>query len=324
MLRYIPLPVIIFLIIAIEAEGQAPVHGAGLNYQLTLVSNPALAGSGGDGILRLSYLNHYPGNNFDLHSVVLSYDGYFPGLHGGAGVYFHNEYLGGIINDLHGGMAYSYYFRAGKDLFFSAGLSASFFHRGFDFSGALLPDQIDPTGGTINPPGELLYDRGRTIFDLGTGFLVMSGNFFAGLAVNHLTRPDLSESEHARSELDRQLLLHAAWDLKLRKEENIGICPMARIELNKGFFSMGAGAVFRSNYLSINTILFTDNNKNIDAQAGFSFSTGKATFFYNYYFNIISPENLLPFSLHHHTGVAFSLNYVDKRKTIKTIKFPEL
>ena len=46
--------------------------------------------------------------------------------------------------------------------------------------------------------------------------------------------------------------------------------------------------------------------------------------YYNYRFNIVSGNNLLPLSLLHQTGLAFSLNNVEKRKTIKTINFPKL
>ena len=115
------------------------------------MNNPALSGSEGDGVLRLSYLNFYPGNSYNLHSVYFSYDSYFPVLHGGAGIYLSDDYLGGIINDLRGGLSYAYFLKAGKDLFINAGLSASVFHRGFNFKNAVLPDQIDPLGGVVIP-----------------------------------------------------------------------------------------------------------------------------------------------------------------------------
>ena len=52
-----------------------------------------------------------------------------------------------LVNDLRGGLSYSYFLQAGRDLYINAGLSASFFHRGFNFSDAVFPDQIDPMGG---------------------------------------------------------------------------------------------------------------------------------------------------------------------------------
>ena len=105
---------------------------------MLLMDNPALSGSEGDGVLRMSYLNFYPGNSFNLNSVYLSYDSYFPGLHGGTGFYLSEDYLGGILNDLRGGFSYSYFLQAGKDLFINAGLTASFFHRGYNFGNAVL------------------------------------------------------------------------------------------------------------------------------------------------------------------------------------------
>ena len=63
----------------------------------------------------------------------------FPALHGGAGFYLADDYLGGIINDFRGGLSYAYFLQAGKDLFINAGLSASVFHRGFNFEGAVFP-----------------------------------------------------------------------------------------------------------------------------------------------------------------------------------------
>ena len=94
-----------FLIAGMQAvSGQEPVYGP--DYQTTLISNPALTGSEGDGTFRLSYKNLYPGNGFDLHSVCLSYDGYFPSLHGGAGFFISDNYLGGIVTDLKGGRYY--------------------------------------------------------------------------------------------------------------------------------------------------------------------------------------------------------------------------
>ena len=47
--------------------------------------------------------------------------------------YISNDYLGGIVNELRSGLSYTYFLQAGKDLYINAGLSASFFHRGFNY-----------------------------------------------------------------------------------------------------------------------------------------------------------------------------------------------
>lgn len=313
---------LIIFLIPVFCSGQEIDPGPG--YQMILMSNPALSGSGGDGVMRLSYLNFYPGNNYNLHSVYFSYDSYFPLLHGGAGVYISDDYLGGIVNDIRGGLSYSYFLQLDKDMFINAGLSASVFHRGFNFDGAVLPDQIDPLGGVSYPSSEILSNSGSTVFDIGAGFLFISGKVFGGFSINHLTEPDLSESGNFDEKINRKLFIHLAGDIDLNETRNLKIRPLGFLGAQKDFISGGLGIVFESNYMSINAILLGDNCKNMNIQTGFSFTAGKMSVYYNYRFNVASANNLMPLSLIHQTGVAFSLNNVDKRKAIKTINFPKL
>jgi type IX secretion system PorP/SprF family membrane protein len=315
---YVCLPILI-LGFQVALDGQE-----GLSYQATMISNPSLAGSQGDGIARLSYVNLYPGNNYNFHSVMLSYDSYFPELHGGAGIHIADEYLGGIVNNLRGGFCYSYYLQAGKDIFIAGGLSASFIHLGYDFTNGVLPDQIDPLRGAVLPPGETLAERGRTVLDLAAGFLFFSGKYFGGFSVNHLAEPDPSGSEYAGGKLKRAILIHGAADFNISSGKGLSLIPMAAVEMASGLLRASAGVSLESKFLSVNAIILSGSEENIDLQAGFSISAGDLMFFYNYRFNMISGENLLPFSLLHHTGIAFSLNTVDKRKAAKTINFPKL
>jgi len=91
---------------------------------MMMINNPALAGSCGDGELRLSYLNFYPGNNYNLHSVYFSYDSYFSQIHGGAGIYLTDDYLGGKLR-FQRRIIILLLFAGSKDLFINGGLSAS-------------------------------------------------------------------------------------------------------------------------------------------------------------------------------------------------------
>ena len=211
------LPAIVF--------GQETDPGPG--YQMMMMNNPSLVGSGGDGVLRLSYLNFYPGNNYNLNSVYFSYDSYFSELHGGAGLYLSDDYLGGIINDFRGGLSYAYFLQAGKDLFINAGLSASIYHRGFNFGNAILPDQIDPLGGVSIPSSEVLASSGKTVFDVGAGFLFTSGKFSGGFSINHLAEPDLSATGNSSERLKRKLLVHLSGDFDYKQSaesENPASC----------------------------------------------------------------------------------------------------
>jgi type IX secretion system PorP/SprF family membrane protein len=313
---------IIFVILYGTCSAQESEYEPG--YQLVMRSNPALTGSEGEGFLRLTYANFYPGNSYNLHSVHVSYDSYFPALHGGAGFFISDDYLGGIVNDLRGGLSYSYFLRAGKDMFINAGLTASFYHRGFNFDRAILPDQIDAMGNVSTPSSELLTNSGHTVFDIGAGFLFISEKVFGGFSVSHLTEPDLSATGSSAEKLKRKLFLHISGDLSLNKARDLGIQPQAYLGLQQGFVSAGAGAVISINYLSVNALLITDNAENLNIQTGFSLKSGKMSIYYNYRFNIISGNQLIPLSLLHQAGVAFSLHNVEKRNLIKTINLPKL
>ncbi|MCE5348081.1 MAG: type IX secretion system membrane protein PorP/SprF [Bacteroidales bacterium] len=322
MLKHLIQTLLLIAVISAGCFGQGIDPGP--DYQMVLMNNPALSGGEGNGVLRLSYLNFYPGNNYNLHSGYLSYDSYFPSLHGGAGAYISNDYLGGIVNDLRGGLSYAYFLQAGHDLFINAGLSASFFHRGYNFNKAVLPDQIDPLGGMSVTSAEMLVSSGHTVFDIGTGVVFISGKISGGLSINHLVEPDLSGTGFSNERLKRKYFMHLIGDINLNRTKSLKARPLSFTEIQGRYLSAGAGVVIESNYLSFNAILLGNNGKNLNMQAGFSLKTSRVYFFYNYQFNIVSGNTFMPLSLLHQTGLAFSLINVDKRKIIKTINFPNL
>jgi len=315
--------ILIFLIISASlCSGQGIDAGPG--YQMVLINNPALSGSDGNGVLRLSYLNLYPGNNYNFNSVYLSYDSYFPALHGGAGFYLSEDYLGGIINDLRGGLSYAYFLQAGEDLFINAGLSASVYHRGFNFDKAVLPDQIDPLGGVSFPSSEILANSGKTVFDLCAGFLFISGKVSGGFSINHLAEPELSSTTVSTESIKRKYFIHLTVDMNLNKSQNLKIQPLIFLGQQGGYLSGGAGTAVESKHLAINAVVLGDNRSSMNIQTGFSFKTSIVSVYYNYQFNVITGNSMLPLSLLHQVGLAFSLTNVEKRKLIKTINFPKL
>jgi len=320
MIKRLWLACIMILFVSEAIFCQETNYGPG--YQTMIVNNPAFSGSSIDGTMRLSYLNFYPGNNYNFHSVFLSYDSYFQSLHGGAGFYIANDYIGGIVNDLRGGLSYSYFLQAGKDLFIYAGLSAAFFHRGFNFSDAVFPDQIDQMGNISRPSSELMSNRNPAVFDTGTGFMFIYKRFAGGFAIAHLTQPDLYGGGSQVEQLKRKYLINLIADIDLNKAIGLKIMPTASFEMQDKYLNSAAGATLQANSLSFSTIFIFDNNKNIDVQAGFSFRREKISLFYNYRFNLASANSLVPFSLVHQTGLTVSLHNVEKRIKFNTINAP--
>ena len=291
---------------------------------MVLMNNPAMSGSEGDGVLRLSYLNFYPGNGYKLHSLYLSYDSYFPVLHGGASFFLAEDYLGGAVNNIRGGLSYSYFLQAGEDLFIHAGLQGSVYHQGYNFTSSVLPDQIDPLGGVAYPSAETLRSSGHTVFDLATGFTFISSWLYGGVAILHLAEPELSASGIQNEHIKRKIFLHLCGDLPLGKAQKLFAKPVSYLSYQGDFLSSGGGLSVENEHIAVNTVVMGDNSGNVNLQTGFSLRAGIVRIYYNYRFNIITGNTLMPMSLLHQTGLAFSLNNVDKRNTFKTINFPKL
>jgi type IX secretion system PorP/SprF family membrane protein len=315
---------ILFLIVSssLTVYSQETDHGPG--FQTVLMHNPAYSGIEGDGKLRLSYMSHYPGNNYNLHSVYASYDSYFPGLHGGAGFYLSDDYLGGIVNDVRGGLSYSYYLQAGKELFINAGLSASVYYRGFNFGGAVFPDQIDPLGGVVYPSSEMVTATGKTAFDLGAGFVMMYRKLFGAFSVSHLAEPDLSDGGSSADRLMRKYNLELAGFVSLNGTGSLRLRPLLFLVVQDDYYSASAGTLFESSYFAANATLMGDNNRNLNLETGFSLSFGQLSLFYNYRFNLSSNNTSMPLSLLHQTGLALRLNKIEKRNDISTINYPKM
>lgn len=301
-------------------KGQETSYGP--SFQVSLINNPAFAGSEENGTMRLSYFNFYPGNNYNLHTFYFSYDSFFPELHGGAGLWISDDYLGGIVNDIRGGLSYSYFLRAGEELYINAGLSASAYHRGFNFSGAVLPDQIDPLGGVVYPSGETLAETGKTVFDVATGFLIMYKGYFAGLAVSHLSEPDISAGPGIEK-LRRKITLHASGSINLDEVRKTAIHPAVYAEFQGNQFTASAGASADLKFAELNVFTISGNSGNFDIQTGFALKISQIGIFYNYRFNVHSDNKMLPVSMLHQIGLVFSLNRVDKRSGYKTITLPK-
>jgi type IX secretion system PorP/SprF family membrane protein len=322
MVRHSGFTVLLAFLTLLPVIGQETTYGPG--YQTIMNTNPAFAGSSGDGIMRLSYLNFYPGNNYDLHSFFLSYDTYIPLVHGGAGLFVSNDYIGGIVNDVRGGFSYSYHLQAGKNMFINAGLSASVWHRGFSASNVVLPDQIDPLGRITLPTSDVIDFSGHTIFDIGAGLLMTSGRYLGDLSVSHIARPDLAGLGSDNGRLDRKVTLHFSGTFVISRTSGLKVTPLVFGEIQGGNYITGAGSTIGWDSFSINAVVLTNSAKDIDLQTGFSVNAGPVCLFYNYSFNAVTGNSMLPASLLHHAGMALSLNNVDKRKIIKTINFPKL
>ncbi len=295
-----------------------------VGFQSLVTFNPAAAGAEAEGKLRINYYNFYPGRGFDLHKMSVSYDVFISGLHGGVACFVSDDYMGGIINDTRVGFAYSYHLQAGRNIFINAGLSAAIQYRGINPSRIVMPDQIDPLRGAVLPSAENVTGKGRTIFDAGTGFIISSGKYIAGLAVNHLAKPDPAGSGFSGDALPRKLTLFATGSFATGNNNMLYFKPVVFLDMAGRNFLAGTGVTAGTETISINALLTGFNDGQVNLRTGLSIRIWRGLFYYNYCFNLKSANEIMPFSVYQSGGISISLYNVEKRKTINTIIFPEM
>lgn len=314
---------VLFFCFSLLADGQN--RGNGISTLSTLISNPGMVGVEGDATIRLSYRNIYPGNGYNLQYLQLSFDGFLESMHGGVSAFLTSDRRTKMVNDINGGVAYSYHFRAGENIYVSAGLSASVYYRGYNYSNALLPDQISQVG-TVSGSSQEVFDNLSVVMpDLSTGILLMTGNLYGGVSVSHLTSPDMSgSSSDGIGELYRTLLVHGGGVVNLSATKEYILKPQAAFEVNRNVYQASVGMSIENNFLSLSTFFLHDKFNNIDLLAGAGLSIGDVRFMYNYCFNILSYNRLLPSTIHHQAGIAIGLYSVNKRKMIKSLQFSKI
>lgn len=124
----------------------------------------------------------------------------------GVGLQFMNDKLG-LFAHTRLAAQYAYKFRLfGGQM--SAGLQAGLISEKFDGSRADLGDSSDPAFSSSQLSGNVV--------DLGAGIYYTLKEFYAGLAVQHVTAPVVSLGETNELQIDRTYYLSGGYNIKLR------------------------------------------------------------------------------------------------------------
>lgn len=285
--------------------------------------NPAWTGTAESPALNISVYSFLPGNGFGMKSVYASYDGYITALHGGAGIWVADDILGEVMNDLRGGASYAYHFRAGRDLYITAGLTASLISRGIKGSAVILPDDIDPfrgvTGGSSGyiPPGNI------NRFDLGTGVSFAYGPWYGGVSVMHLTQPYLSYDHQDFNRLSRLYTLIAGATLEPGGSE-LSWKPSAALLVQGDNLTLylGTEASYRGLLPGVSLWHVMHGFTAAGASLGWDASPVKIILSYSYILS--GGGSSFNGTAIAKAGLLFSFNNVEKRRAVHIINLPVL
>jgi len=132
-------------------------------------------------------------------------------IKGGIGFNIMNDVqAGGQMSNLRMDGIYSHAIIINPEIEMIAGLQASYVIRSMKTDDLILPDGIDELTG-IYIPGmtEAISDQTSGYPDFAAGVLFFSRSWYAGIAVHHLTAPNMSVSRAYRELLPRKYTLHA-------------------------------------------------------------------------------------------------------------------
>lgn len=245
---------LIIMILAWILKGNAQDVVYSQFYANPVYLNPALAGSKMCQRFTLNYRNQWPAIGQGFVSYSASWDQQFDKLSGALGVIVNTDIGGGgIYNKFNVNGIYSYRLQASRFIILNAALQAGYFQNRLDGSKLLFGDQIDPfTGNHISTidmtRGEIQSKMNIGNVDFSAGLLAgFKESFYLGVAVNHLSRPDISFFETNTSRLQMRWTLHSGFLINLSEQKeatdigNFSISPNIVYVQQGNFNQLNAG-----------------------------------------------------------------------------------
>ncbi|TXC78326.1 PorP/SprF family type IX secretion system membrane protein [Luteibaculum oceani] len=189
-------------------------------YANPLYLNPAFAGSAKCPRIIANYRNQWPSIPGTFVTQTVSYDQFIPAIYGGAGIQLMRDNAGnGTLTTYRASLQYAYTFNLSREFAMKAGIEASFFQLGLDWSKLTFGDMIDPRKGFIYETQDTKRGGQVSNADFSAGILGFSENFFAGIAVHHLTEPNESLIL-SKSPLPRKYTVHAGGKFRIGDSYN--------------------------------------------------------------------------------------------------------
>jgi type IX secretion system PorP/SprF family membrane protein len=301
-------------------------------YSNTVYLNPAFAGSSGMTRFTLGYRNQFP----SLGSVYVIYHAAFDMpvelVHGGVGLNIMNDVQGGgQLNNLRIDGMYSHIIMINQKIEVIGGLQASYVIRSLKTDDLTFPDGMNYVSGmyVYTGPGEPISDQTSGYPDFAAGALCFSRNWYAGIAVHHLTAPNMSFSKNYKEPLPRKFTFHGGINIPVFEKrfgrEFLQVNPnlvyiqqgsqrqvnLGAEVIRKGFFA-GVWGRFNMSF-GISSITAVAGYQNRQMRFGYSFD-----------FNMSQPWVTDPGTGAHEIGFTYRFEKSDKKTKLGTINCPKI
>ncbi|MDA3944019.1 MAG: type IX secretion system membrane protein PorP/SprF [Bacteroidetes bacterium] len=188
--------ILLTITVLLGFEGKAQDVAFSQFYANPLYLNPAYAGNTACGRLNLNYRNQWPSLSKAYVTYNVSYDQSLAAINSGYGIMVLNDQQGdGALTHTSINAYYSYKLQLASNMDLSFGVKGAYLQEKLAWEKLIFADQINPVTGHINVgSGETAPDNNQVSgVDFGAGLLFGYENFFfAGIAADHLTEPEMS------------------------------------------------------------------------------------------------------------------------------------
>jgi len=181
-------------------------------YANPLYLNPALAGAKLDQRITLNYRNQWPSISNGYVTYSAAWDQQFDKISGALGFMANADVGGGgIYNRFSGSGIYSYRLQATRFIVLNAAVEATYMQYKLDWSKLMFGDQINVNSGSSEQTREYVPSKLNVgNIDLSAGILGgYKESLYFGVAVNHLTRPDIAFYEGNENRVNMRLTVHS-------------------------------------------------------------------------------------------------------------------
>jgi len=182
-------------------------------YANPIYLNPAIAGSKLSSRLTLNYRNQWPTVSQGYNSMSVSFDQPIEKISGAVGVIVNGDVAaGGIYNTFSANGIYSYRLEVSSKILVNAAIQVGYLQHRLDWSKLIFEDQANQVVPSQLNVGKLDFSAGLLA---GYNELV-----YLGVAVNHLTQPDMSYYEGTTNRMDMRYTVHSGVMINVREGSN--------------------------------------------------------------------------------------------------------
>ena len=195
-------------IVVLQARGQDPQFSQ--FYAAPQYLNPALTGNTHQDRIAVNYRLQWPGVQPGYETYMAAFDHRFSTVNAGiGGMVLHDKAGTSGLSFTTVGMSYSYEARINYKRGIRGGLRIGYTMRGTDPGGYLFADQVirDNAAQTVEAN---LIER-INYLDMAGGLMYHSENFWAGVSVNHLNKPNQSLMTGGDARLERRASMHMGY-----------------------------------------------------------------------------------------------------------------